>query len=232
MSRRYLTSILLLVFSLSHTQAQPQEPTDLLSMGADTENIYCPMRNKRDSSFGYDPRSDKGPASWGFVKPEYATCATGMYQSPIDFPSPDEVLFNYSKYSPTLVLQNSNMTFSSGAYNWAFDCNNYGTCGTLQFNGKTYMLANIHFHNPGEHTLNGVMYPLEAHMVHVHTGCDKITDYAVIIKMFEYENDFSYFTKISKMVSYDNGMDHAFGDIMNSVTSGKNSAMIDLIYIL
>ena len=37
---------------------------------------------------------------------------------------------------------------------------------TLEYNGKTYALANIHAHIPSEHTVNGVHYPGEVHLVH------------------------------------------------------------------
>ncbi|MGL4982739.1 MAG: carbonic anhydrase family protein [Treponemataceae bacterium] len=38
--------------------------------------------------------------------------------------------------------------------------------GETLINGKTYRALQMHFHNSSEHTLDGVSYPLEGHIVH------------------------------------------------------------------
>ena len=37
---------------------------------------------------------------------------------------------------------------------------------TLEYNGKTYALANVHMHVPSEHAVDGMRYPAEVHLVH------------------------------------------------------------------
>jgi carbonic anhydrase len=41
---------------------------------------------------------------------------------------------------------------------------------TLDYDGKTYGLSQLHFHTPSEHQLDGVTYPMELHIVHVREG--------------------------------------------------------------
>jgi len=43
---------------------------------------------------------------------------------------------------------------------------NYGAGSTLTVDGKTYHLAQFHFHSPSEHTQDGKPYAMEAHLVH------------------------------------------------------------------
>ncbi|KAG9140084.1 hypothetical protein Leryth_021115 [Lithospermum erythrorhizon] len=41
-----------------------------------------------------------------------------------------------------------------------------GNAGGAIINGTYYKLANIHWHSPSEHTVNGTRYALEGHLVH------------------------------------------------------------------
>jgi carbonic anhydrase len=43
---------------------------------------------------------------------------------------------------------------------------NFQAGDSIQYHGDTYHLSQIHFHEPSEHTINGVRYPLEIHLVH------------------------------------------------------------------
>jgi carbonic anhydrase len=38
--------------------------------------------------------------------------------------------------------------------------------GTLTIDDKAYQLAQLHFHTPSEHTIDGTRYPAEVHLVH------------------------------------------------------------------
>ena len=41
-----------------------------------------------------------------------------------------------------------------------------GEAGYLEMNGTQYLLQQIHWHSPSEHTINGNKLALEAHLVH------------------------------------------------------------------
>ena len=50
---------------------------------------------------------------------------------------------------------------------------NYDAGSGLTFDGRFYALKQIHFHTPAEHHIDGVIYPMEMHMVHTppnHSG--------------------------------------------------------------
>lgn len=59
----------------------------------------------------------------------------------------------------------------------------YDTGSTLEFDGKSYDLAQFHFHTPAEHLLDGVTYPMEMHLVH--TEHDHPERYLVIGVLFK-----------------------------------------------
>ncbi|WP_194096716.1 carbonic anhydrase [Marivivens aquimaris] len=102
---------------------------------------------------------DEGPDHWGELSEEYASCAGGAMQSPIDLSGAE----------------------ASGTVNYEFDyqpvaLNILNNGHTVQFNtaeggdlveaGKTFHLAQIHFHTPSEHDVDGKEFPIEAHFVH------------------------------------------------------------------
>lgn len=50
----------------------------------------------------------------------------------------------------------------------------------IAFAGDRYALKQIHFHEPSEHTLNGVRFPIEMHLVHVNEDLNRYTVLAVL----------------------------------------------------
>jgi carbonic anhydrase len=121
-------------------------------------------------AWNHNPASAIGPLNWGAVTPSFATCgdistgAVGMMQSPIDIVPGNAVaanfvppLFNY-KQTP-LKIENT------GHYiEVPYDPTSYLYVGLQPTDA--YQLAQFHFHAPSEHTLNGVRYDAELHLVH------------------------------------------------------------------
>lgn len=113
---------------------------------------------------GHEPHwsytgGDTGPESWGKLKPEFATCSAGKEQSPININKAlsanlQKIEFSY-KDSPLEVVNNGHTIQA-----------NYQAGSTITVNGKTFELAQFHFHAPSEHTVEGKAYPMEAHFVH------------------------------------------------------------------
>jgi carbonic anhydrase len=52
---------------------------------------------------------------------------------------------------------------------------------TLLADGKTYSLKQIHFHEPSEHHIDGIIFPMEMHMVHADSA-GKLLVVGVFIK--------------------------------------------------
>ena len=104
-----------------------------------------------------------GPAEWGSL-PGDAACATGTRQSPIDLatkaPFPVEakdlpnLVFHYGTTS--LHLVNNGHTVQADVDKGS----------TVEIDGAVWTLLQFHFHSPSEHTLDGLHYPMEMHLVH------------------------------------------------------------------
>lgn len=109
--------------------------------------------------WGYEGK--EGPEHWGALSPEYALCSTGKAQTPIDLApaktedAPD-VEFSYQGV-PLKVLNNGHTVQvpTEGA-------------GDITVAGRTYSLAQFHFHTPSEHTVDGATLAGELHLVHQH----------------------------------------------------------------
>lgn len=106
---------------------------------------------------------EHGTEVWGALDADYSTCSSGLKQSPIDVIRANahhsalpNLAFQYAA-STTLDVANLGHTIQSVAP---------GTGNTLKIGGKTYTLAQFHFHTPSENFLDGEQYPLEMHLVH------------------------------------------------------------------
>jgi carbonic anhydrase len=102
---------------------------------------------------------DTGPAEWGALNPEYAACATGTAQSPIDVDTVKEenlvnLAFNYNPSNVTIV--NNGHTVEV-----VYDPGSFFT-----LDGEQYDLKQFHFHAPSEHTVDGQPAAIELHLVH------------------------------------------------------------------
>jgi carbonic anhydrase len=102
-----------------------------------------------------------GPAAWGDLEPDFATCKTGQSQTPIDIDAkakPDKTLtelhFQYGKL-PLLELNNGHTLQVVNSVK-----------GSFEGAGQTWQLVQFHLHAPSEHTVNGKSFPLELHLVH------------------------------------------------------------------
>lgn len=113
--------------------------------------------------YTYDDTTTTGPSNWGSI-PGFEKCATGTSQSPIDIPT--SLLQLPTLSSPKFFYSNALMALKSKTENWSLDCKSQKTCGHMEYDGKRFNVVNIHFHAPSEHEINGVQYPLEAHIVH------------------------------------------------------------------
>jgi carbonic anhydrase len=121
-------------------------------------------------AWNHDPDSAIGPLHWGTVTPSYATCGdittgeVGMKQSPIDIVPGNAVAASFSallfNYNPTpLKIENT------GHYiEVPYDAPSYLSVGSQPTD--VYQLVQFHFHAPSEHTINGVQYAAELHLVH------------------------------------------------------------------
>ncbi|MDB5867684.1 MAG: Carbonate dehydratase [Polaromonas sp.] len=100
-----------------------------------------------------------GPAYWGSLSPDYATCSSGQSQSPINIKTS---YLSTGATLPTSYTKTAKEIFNSGHTIQV----NFNPGNTLTIEGVPYELKQVHFHAASEHNISGVSYPLEAHFVH------------------------------------------------------------------
>ncbi|KAG5530566.1 hypothetical protein RHGRI_025502 [Rhododendron griersonianum] len=135
--------------AVSHIDIAPafSVPT---SRPTEVTNLQALEVANREVKFSYS--DETGPALWGGLSGNYATCKTGKSQSPIDIVTDKAVLNKKLKplkreYTPT------NATLINHGYSLEMKFTN---AGPLILDGKNYTLFQMHWHAPSEHTINGV----------------------------------------------------------------------------
>ncbi len=107
----------------------------------------------------WDYSGENGPDAWGRLQPEFATCATGQRQSPIDIRDGiavqlEPIAFDY-RPSPFSVIDNGHTV--------QVDLPPGNAIGVL---GRRFELKQFHFHRPSEERINGRQYEMVVHLVH------------------------------------------------------------------
>jgi carbonic anhydrase len=100
-----------------------------------------------------------GPLQWGALKPEYANCAKGQRQSPIDLRDAirvdlEPIAFQY-RPGAFRVLDNGHTVQV-----------NVAPGNTIEARGRRFELVQFHFHRPSEETVDGRRYDMSLHLVH------------------------------------------------------------------
>jgi carbonic anhydrase len=99
-----------------------------------------------------------GPENWGKLKAEYANCASGRRQSPIDLKDGiavdlEPIQFAYGPAAFRVVDGGRNLQVAV-----------YG--GSLTLLGKNYELTRILFHRPSEMSIGGKSFDMDAQLLH------------------------------------------------------------------
>ncbi|XP_078447390.1 alpha carbonic anhydrase 1, chloroplastic-like [Wolffia australiana] len=82
--------------------------------------------------------------------------------------------------------------------------------GVIVIDGKKYKLQQLHWHSPSEHTIDGVQYPVEMHLVHLReTG-----DISVVAVLYKYGHADPFLSQLAEKVTtltraVKNGSPHA-----------------------
>ncbi len=143
----------------------------LVSSACGAEEPQSPEAD-HEAHWGYS--GEAGPENWGSLNEEFATCASGTVQSPIDIKAatskniPD-VDFNYKETALTIL--NNGHTIQV----------NCDKGSSISVDGHTYNVLQFHFHTPSENTVNGEHFPMEMHIVHA----DDDMNLAVVAVMFK-----------------------------------------------
>ena len=103
--------------------------------------------------------AENGPDIWAQLSPEYALCAEGRHQSPIDLVNPTPaklppILYDYHPTSMNIRNTGHTIEVTCPKGSW------------IEVDGMRYQLLQFHFHAPSEHTVAGKPFEMEAHFVH------------------------------------------------------------------
>ena len=112
---------------------------------------------KAAERWGYEGAA--GPASWARLHPEFAACAAGSRQSPIDIRDGIKVqleppTFDYRPSSFQVVDNGHTIQVNLGAGNF------------IDVMGRRYELQQFHFHRPSEERVDGKVFDMVVHLVH------------------------------------------------------------------
>lgn len=129
-------------------------------------------------------QAETGPKYWADLAPDFATCASGKSQSPInltatesaDLVDPD---FHYEP-APLNILNNGHtvqVPYAPGSY--------------FTLDGQQYNLLQFHFHSPSEHTVEGQPLDAELHLVH-QSGAGALAVVSVLLQADDTEDRASY----------------------------------------
>jgi carbonic anhydrase len=107
----------------------------------------------------WDYEGTGAPDKWGKLKPEYATCANGKRQSPIDIRDGarlalEPIRFDY-KPAPLRIVDSGHTVQV-----------NYAEGSSIVVAGERFELMQFHFHKPAEERIDGRAYDMVAHLVH------------------------------------------------------------------
>ncbi|WJX50199.1 carbonic anhydrase [Trifolium repens] len=161
-----------------------------------------------ESEFNYDEESKIGPQHWGDIEPEWYLCKNGTMQSPIDLSNQTvQIVSNLGRlqinYNP------SNATLKNRGHDIKLEL--LANTSYLQINETQYILKQLHWHSPSEHTINGKRYDLELHLVH-ETPSGKIAVIGVLYKIGLIPDPFlALLTKDLVAISNSTGAERAVG---------------------
>ena len=130
-----------------------------------------------DARYGTEKWGYSGPTApeyWGGLSTDYALCAEGLQQSPVDitgYRTGAGQSLEFSYRGDSTAVRNDG----------TFIHLDFQPVCTLNAGGRLYHLATAHFHSPSEHWIDGRSFAAELHLVHQHSG----GDLAVVGVLFE-----------------------------------------------
>ncbi|MFI6425758.1 carbonic anhydrase [Promicromonospora sp. NPDC050880] len=104
---------------------------------------------------------DEGPDEWGHLADEFAECEQGDAQSPIDLPE-----HAGQKLAQHPRIESSPTVGESVDTGHTVQLVPDGDASRVEWKDETFDLAQVHFHVPSEHTVEGEPADAEFHFVH------------------------------------------------------------------
>ncbi|MGI9223535.1 MAG: carbonic anhydrase [Woeseiaceae bacterium] len=126
----------------------------------------CGSPEHHEVHWGYE--GEGAPEHWASLSPDFATCDSGVEQSPIDLV--DAVPID----DPGIIRHLGEAVLTGALRAHVLDLIDNGHTVqvtndapiSMGLGGTVYELVQFHFHAPSEHTIDGQHAPLEVHFVH------------------------------------------------------------------
>ena len=118
----------------------------------------------------------RGPGAlgnWAALSEDYATCAAGRQQSPVDiagYQTGGAAPISFSYGSDATMLRNDGKSVHI----------DYEPGGTAAIGQRTFELKSAHLHSPSEHWIDGAGFAAELHLVHA----DDLGQLVVVAQLF------------------------------------------------
>ncbi len=150
-----------------------EEKQENVAKPANTTNIVKPVvpkasnpspeapnkPNKVTPANDWDYQGKKGPDQWGKLNAQYASCASGVNQSPVPFENiihaalkPIRTIHKFAAKEIRAIPHGLRVYFKEG--------------NMMVLDKSAFQLKYLDFHAPSEHKLNGQHYPLEIQLYH------------------------------------------------------------------
>ena len=112
-----------------------------------------------DGQVHWSYEGDAAPGRWGMLASSFAVCGSGIRQSPIDLvgaiPSGGSELDLQWQPTEAQVIDTGHAIQVEA-----------GEGSSINLEGRSFSLLQVHFHLPSEHTVDGDALPMEVHFVH------------------------------------------------------------------
>ena len=165
----------------------------LIGCGESNKQRTEDQKSNKLSHSNWDYSGESGPEFWARLESD-SECG-GDHQSPINIleveTTPGNSLdmiheLNYEDSTTLTSITNNGHTIQ---YNFDDDLNKF------VYEDKEYKMKQFHFHSPSEHTLNGVRYPLEIHLVHHNEESNSYVVFAFLVRQGEPDPTFTFLEK-------------------------------------
>ncbi len=141
----------------------------------------------------WDYSGESGPEHWAEL--ENSSDCGGQHQSPVNIIDIQTTSGNILERISDIQFEEKTTIKSITNNGHTIQYNFNGDLNIIEYKNKQYKMKQFHFHSPSEHTINGVRYPLEIHMVHHSEETNSYIVFAVLVQQGEPDVTFTFLEK-------------------------------------
>ncbi|RXP54265.1 carbonic anhydrase family protein [Lutibacter sp. HS1-25] len=160
---------------------------------------------------------ETGPEHWDEI--EANSDCNGMHQSPINIIEIDAKID--AELQPLDIHYSDKVKIHEVTNNGHSIQYNFEEGDFINLNNEQYDLKQIHFHEGSEHTLDGVRYPLEIHLVHLNKD-KEIAVLSILVKEGENSEPFTFLEQYLPVKAGETKEINEYFDINLNLPSNKS----------